>query len=165
MPTPTYDLLDSVTLSSSASSVTFSSINQGYRDLVLVAKPLPVTGSSIIPYVRFNSDSGSNYSIVTMRGNGSTAASQNATGESWISLLYAFSVQPGYNPQMIMQVMDYSATDKHKTCLIRANQVENGTEASAQRWASTSAISSMTIAGWNANLDAGSTFYLYGIAG
>jgi hypothetical protein len=57
-----YTALANVTLGSSAASVTFSSISQSYRDLVLV---ITATTSAVDnAFIRFNSDSGSNYNIV-----------------------------------------------------------------------------------------------------
>jgi hypothetical protein len=63
MATPTYDLIDSVTLSSSATSVTFSSITQDYRDLILVCE----ASSNNSPagfYGRYNGDTANNYHTV-----------------------------------------------------------------------------------------------------
>ena len=60
----------------------------------------------------------------------------------------------------ITQIMDYSATDKHKTALARANNAANGVAAVAAIYRSTSAITSITfINGGNA----GSRYDLYGV--
>ena len=57
--------------------------------------------------------------------------------------------------------MDYSATDKHKTVLIRANH-PGETVACAGRWANTAAITSITI-NTASTFVIGSVFSLYGI--
>jgi hypothetical protein len=62
------------------------------------------------------------------------------------------------------QVMDYSATDKHKTILKRngggnQDQVWGG----AGRWANTGATTSLTLYYAIGNIAVGTTFSLYGI--
>jgi hypothetical protein len=68
----------------------------------------------------------------------------------------------------IIQVMDYSATDKHKTVLVRANtnapSVSGVVYASAGRWASTSAVTSLVLLPEvGPNFAIGSTFNLFGV--
>ena len=62
------------------------------------------------------------------------------------------------------QFMDYSATDKHKSALSRANNAEIGTMASALRWANTAAITSIESFAFSNSWAAGGTVNLYGIA-
>jgi len=161
MATPTYDLIDSVTLTSSASSVTFSSITQDYRDLVLVINSPSGAGAYAS---RFNSDSGSNYNKVWMQGTGSATASQSSSNTTNLSDSIN-TVQMG-----IFQIMDYSATDKHKTVLARTDNTTasapfTGALAMAGRWASTSAVTSWQIYHTGGAMPIGTTVYLYGIAG
>lgn len=158
MPTPTYDLIASNVLSSSASSVAFSSIPATYRDLVLVVNT--TTSGSGFLYVRLNSDSGSNYSTVRMQGNGTTATSESET----VAQLRG-SFARDYTVTSIFQFMDYSATDKHKTVLANPErgEAQDLRGASANRWANTAAISTITCTGSAGNFPSGSTFYLYGI--
>jgi hypothetical protein len=153
MPTPTYTLIDSVTLGSSASSVTFSSIDQTFGDLVLVFSG---TGLNNSYYIEFNADAtSSNYSYVRMvafasPGSGSGAFPQVGSIDNVI----------GNN---ISQIMDYSATDKHKTTISRANFSDYTLGAYAMRWANTSAITSLKAYADN-SFDSGCTLFLYGIA-
>jgi hypothetical protein len=164
MGTPTYTPLANITLGSSAASVTFSSISQSYRDLVLVS--FMGVSADIDIATQFNSDTGSNYTYVNMRGNGSTATS--GTGAS-AGAYFAFGLQNVTVPtntqtNVIMNIMDYSATDKHKVALKRVNEAGTGTQAFAGRWASTSAITSIKLTPQGGNFNSGSTFALYGIA-
>jgi hypothetical protein len=154
MATPTYDLLESVTLASAASSVTFSSIDQSYGDLILT---ISSTGSGNT-YVRFNSDSGSNYSSVSMAGDGSSTSSYAAT-EAFGRLSNA---SRNSTPSIYVgQIMDYSATDKHKSWLSREN-ISTFVAAIAGRWANTSAITQIELVSGTYN--SGSVISLYGIA-
>jgi len=163
MATPTYTLIDSVTLGSSASSVTFSGISAaGKGDLVLAIQQNSATAQDI--RLRFNGDSGSNYSYVYMLGNGSTATSE--AGSFSAVRVGVNSLSTGTNKQQaIIQIMDY-ASDKHKSVLARSNVTggdEPGAEATANRWANTSAITTILIGVSATEFVAGSTFFLYQI--
>jgi hypothetical protein len=160
MPTPTYTPLATVTLGSAAASVTFSSIPATYRDLVVVLDGSLASGSSL--YYTLNNDSGSNYSMVI-------AQAFSPTGTAFTD-----TVMVPWSPNnltangrflLTSQFMDYSATDKHKTALHRLNGVSGGNlfvAMSAARWANTAAVTSLRVQA-NVNINAGSTFNLYGI--
>ena len=151
MPTPTYTALANVTLGSTA-TVTFSSIPATYRDLILV-----VRGTT--NNIRVNGDTGSNYSNVAMYGNGSSAGSGAETTTFFYTNWWGGGTAA--NRMYIVQFMDYSATDKHKTILVRGDQADAEANANAGRWANTAAITSITSVG---TAPAGSTWSLYGIA-
>jgi hypothetical protein len=158
MPTPTYTPLATVTLGSATSSVTFSSIPATYRDLILVVEgSLSATAGFRL---RVNSDSGSNYSIVDIKGAGS-ATSEAFTDPQFLPATTTSS--PGARFTFQGQFMDYSATDKHKTVLFRAALNASTTEASAQRWANTAAINQMNLFLNTGNYESGTTLNLYGV--
>jgi hypothetical protein len=156
MPTPTYTALATVTLGSSAASVTFSSIPATYRDLVIVfIGQVNAPGGDFVH--AFNGDTNyANYSRVYAFGDGSSATSANQT-----SAPYFWYAITGSNAINTLEVMDYSATDKHKTVLARYRQAGTGSSMVAGRWANTAAITSITT---TQSCAAGSTFSLYGIA-
>jgi hypothetical protein len=156
MPTPTYTPLATVTLTSTASSVTFSNIPATYRDLIVVFKGAQ-NASSTTYIMRFNGDSASNYSQVLMNGNGSSAASSTSTPTG-----ASFGVIGTAQSNILYQIMDYSATDKHKTVLTRTDDPAVQTVAFASRWANTAAITSVAIVSGNQFI-AGTTVSMYGI--
>jgi len=162
MPTATYTPLATVTLGSSAASVTFSSIPATYRDLILVVEAVTASGSGAMGVgARYNGDTGSNYSDVFMAGDGSTAFSGAPTGTS--NPIGRIDQSRG---NFISQLMDYSATDKHKTSLTRINNSIAVVTARAGRWANTSAVTSINLFNSSANGEVfaiGSTFNLYGV--
>ena len=159
MATPAWELIDSNTLSSSASSVTFSAIPQGYRDLVLIVDLDGIAMDAL--GIRFNGDTGSNYTDVKMRGNGSTTQSATQT-DSYIEIGINTAGESGKR-LYVTNIMDYSATDKHKSVLSRGNSSGN-VVALAGRWANTSAITSLSvIEAFSAGFTAGDTFYLWGL--
>lgn len=164
MPTNTYTPLATLTLTSPDNSITFSNIPGTYRDLIFtVSHKVDSSATAEDWYFRFNGDSGSNYSFVRMFGNGSSASSTSGSGtyaNNFIDDTTNFS-------SYVIQIMDYSATDKHKTFLVRENLATLQVSARAGRWASTAAINSIAItsADFGAdNFSIGSTFSLYGIA-
>lgn len=159
--TATYDLIGSTVLGSTTTSVTFSSISASYRDLVLVATVR--AAATIDGLIRFNSDTGANYSWVRASGNGSTTASFGSTTSSIFPNAVAQFDSTNFN-SVIVQIMDYSATDKHKSVLMRGNNPSIGVEMSVARWANTSAINTIEFrSGSSTQFDVGSSFYLYGI--
>lgn len=160
MPTPTYDLIASNILSTSAASVTFSSISGSYRDLILVIELANgVDGRNT--RIQFNSDTGSNYSRVYTQGNGSTTLAAYETTTS-----FRINNSGQDDSVFLVQILDYSATNKHKTLLARYNQATGSFPAvgmSAGRWANTSAITTILLNMNADNFPSGSSFYLYGI--
>jgi hypothetical protein len=162
MPTPTYVSLGTITLASTDSEIVFSSIPATYRDLIVI---IQATGSARIePKFRINGDTGSNYSWVRMTGTGSATASSAGTF-SYGVLSQAGQLETSTPTNIIFQLMDYSATDKHKTILSSFDNAADAVEKFANRWANTSAVTSLAfnfdVAGSYAS---GSTFSLYGIA-
>jgi hypothetical protein len=156
MATPTYTALATLTASGGETSVTFSSIPATYRDLILVWNGTASGNQTVL--VRFNSDSGSNYSYVYAYGDGSSKASGSGTGTS-ITQNYLFT-----NPTVsILQIMDYSATDKHKTVISRWNTAQNALQMNAERWANTAAITTVECSLGAGSINSGTTFSLYGI--
>lgn len=154
MATAAMTALQTITLGASASSVTFSSIPATYRDLALVVNGNSNEGQAISLYM--NGDTGANYNTVLMYGNGTSAQSFTQT-DARIGAVYA---EPN---TVIAQIMDYSATDKHKTVLTRTNAAGTTTFATAYRWSNTAAVTSLNIAVLG-TFSSGCTFSLFGIA-
>jgi hypothetical protein len=162
-PVSTYIPLQTITLGSAASSVTFASIPQTYRDLVLVVT-VPTghnSGSGVV--INSDTDYSSNYSRVAMAGNGSSGSSfVNSGGGNPTANHDLGALRP--NGQLIAQFMDYSATDKHKTILTRAGGAANDVWAVALRWADNSAVTTLVFSTDGGNLPAAMVLSLYGIA-
>ncbi len=158
MPTPTYTPLANVTLGSSASAVVFSSIPATYRDLIIVANSPTATGNN--PFdMEFNGDTTTtNYNVVAayvQTDIGSFTANESYAGINWY---------PAHQPlTAIIQIMDYSATNKHKTSLIRGNGATPWVSMSVTRWSNTAAINSVRLDLRGGSFNTGSTFSLYGV--
>jgi len=162
----TYTPIATTTLGSAQASYTFSSIPSIYTDLVLIGNF--GIASSQYPYIRFNGDSGSNYSTTDLYGTGTSATSSRESSGTkiWVSLDIPSST--GIETNCIINVQNYSNSTTYKTALSRDNAAANGTTATVGLWRNTNAITSLTIGGFGSgttwNLAAGSTFTLYGIA-
>ena len=162
MPTNTYVALDKVTLGSNTASVTFNSIPSTYTDLVIVANLGATTTPSIC--LQFNSDTGSNYSMTNLYGNGSTVTSSRQSNQTQMNFNF---VDPGTSivTTAIYQIMNYANSTKYKTALGRFSNAGTGTQATAGLWRSTAAITSVKLMLDSSGplILAGSTFSLYGI--
>ena len=161
MPTPTYTALATVTLASTASSVTFSSIPATYRDLILTFTASNSAAGLTYSVIRVNGQTGSIYSKVAMLGLANNTTTSYSTTTTSIE---TGDLAPSEATFEIHQFMDYSATDKHKTVLTRWN-ARNATivDAEASRIAITSAITTISVATASSSYASGSTFNLYGV--
>jgi hypothetical protein len=150
--------LATTTLTGASTSITFSSIPATYKDLILVISGTSTSGIAET-IMRFNSDTATNYSRVTMFGTGSTTGSfaGSATGIGFFDAFTSVGMS-------IAQIMDYSATDKQKTVLIRRSFPADNVAATGARWANTSAITSVSLAVISSSLAIGTTISLYGVA-
>lgn len=162
----TYEPIGTTTLTATTSTYTFSSIPSTYTDLVLV---MNYAGSiaAEVPAFQVNGDTGNNYSITHLSGNGSTTRAVRATSipSAYISFSSAFPQTLTANA--ILHFMNYSNTTTYKTVLNRVNSVNgtyNAAEANVALWRNTAAITSITLLGTNgAAYYSGSIFTLYGI--
>lgn len=158
--TPTYILLNQITLAAASTSVTFSNIPQNYGDLVLVMNGTGTVDPTVVRLV-FNGDTGtSNYSRVLMLGvSDGRRLSESSNSERF------FDYYTG-NPQTsIAQIMDYSAADKNKIILSRWQGTLSYVVASVNRWANNSPITNIQVlAISSASIQSGTTISIYGIA-
>lgn len=159
-----YVSLATVTLGTSDASITFSSIPATYRDLVLVING-NTTGNADFG-LRFNNDGNANYRFVYMGGSGSGSGVSGTSLSETQVVLDAYFWRSSERSVAVAQIMDYSATDKHKTVLSRNNVAGGGVDAFANRWANTAAIHTIEarVSTGGQSFAAGTTLSLYGIA-
>lgn len=160
----TYEPIATQTLGSAASSITFSSIASSWTDLRLIVTGTNVSGNQDV-IIRFNSDTGSNYSFTYLNGNGSSANSGQATSLTNIQL----NAGPGISATIpyfaSVDVFSYAGST-YKTTLGTMNNDQNGAggiQAIVGLYRSTSAISTLAVIGSGSNLQTGTTATLYGI--
>ncbi len=156
MPTSTYTPIATAS-PAGISTVTFSSVPGTYTDLVVIVSGS--TGGNDTIGLRFNSDSGSNYSYTQIYGDGSAAGSTRGTNETFAR------VGPMYNSQSITiaNVMNYSNSTTNKTVVARANNAGNQVNALVSLWRNTAAITNVTVNAIFGQFNSGTTVTLYGI--
>jgi hypothetical protein len=161
----TYEPISTTTLGSAQTTVSFSSIPATYTDLVLImTSNSSGTATAFNGYLRFNSDSGSNYSKTQMLGVGAAQSQRasNATAIVWPFDDTTWTVTR-------FNIMNYANTTTFKTTIFRQDMGTYGTSAVVGLWRSTSAINAISLTasdqggGTADQFTAGSTFTLYGI--
>jgi hypothetical protein len=162
--TATYDAIATTTVSgTSTSSVTFSSISASFTDLVLISIG-GANSTAFDAWIRFNSDTGSNYSLTALSGTGSAASSSRESNATFIRIDKQAAWRSGNRTMNIVHIMNYSNTTTNKTILSRANAPADATDAIVGLWRNTSAINSITVSNdATAAFADGTTFTLYGI--
>jgi hypothetical protein len=167
------------TLGSATSTVTFSSIPADYTHLQIRAsyQTSRVTYPLDKIFIRFNSDTASNYSTHVVQGDGASASSsvENTTSLTDRDTSSTTAASGGLVfGTLIMDILDYANTNKYKTTRTLIGFDTNGTVSGyggrsgllSGNWRSTSAITSVTFTVDNAaNYSANSKFSLYGIKG
>lgn len=161
---------------SGASSITFSNIPATYNHLQvrILGQTNRGTYGTDSYYMRFNSDTGSNYNSGFIRGNGSSPAAYHANGnQSLIEIGSALGTTTASSYTFgvsVIDILDYSNTNKHKTLRALTGTEINGTIAgyggfvylTSGLWRSANAISSIQFT-FDNTVQPYSSFALYGI--
>ena len=172
--TNSYESIATTTVGGGGSStITFSSIPGTYKHLQIRILARSNYAVQLTDYLklRYNSDSGANYSVHLLYGNGTTVtalgfASQN---ENWIQRVSAAGATASVFGVAVVDILDYTNTSKYKTMRNLGGSDNNSTGLvylASGLWQNTAAISSISItAGDGSSLDQYSSFALYGIRG
>jgi len=171
-----YESIATVTATGGDSFLEFSSIPSTYASLQIrgIAQDTNTGGTGAVSInIRFNSDSGSNYAIHELRGDGTSATAQGSDNYS-SPLIYNAQWRASTSSSIfgvsIIDIHDYASTSKYKTVRYMAAADGNTGNTSSRislgsaLWMSTSAINTIRIIPFVA-FAAGSTFALYGIKG
>ena len=157
----TYEPIATYTIQSAQTSYTFTAIPSTYTDLVLVMQTQWTTAGNSDAGLRFNSDTGSNYSRTWVEGTGTAPVSGRGSNETVMYIVGYFS---NTISTQICHIMNYANTTTYKTAINResSNPSDSNVAAKIGLWRSTVAINSVTIYGTK-SFATGSTFTLYGI--
>jgi hypothetical protein len=161
MPT-TYEPIATTTLSSTATTVSFTSIPGTYTDLVLVTSIKAAT-TNTNQWMRLNSNSGTNYSSTNVYGTGTSALSTRQSDQDKINSVLSGFLTTTENSPGIYNIMNYSNTTTFKTIISRFNNSGVVAQAEVSLYRSTSAITSIEIFTTPDSFAVGSTLTLYGI--
>jgi len=164
----TYTLIASSTVGGGgATTITFASIPQTYTDLLLVHS-LRETTNDTTAKITFNNNTGNDYSLIRLRGDGSTASSGSSTNNVFLETLCCFSTNTANTfGNTSLYIPNYTSSNK-KSVSIDIVTENNATAAFAYLTAglfnNTAAITEIDIdAPTSATFVQYSTAYLYGI--
>lgn len=167
----TFQIISSTVLTTTTASVTFSSIPQTYKDLmVYIVGATNLADTNVNLYVRLNGDGSANYSSIQMSYYG-TGANYNinsgssqftngpwASGTTMTANMFASNTMyiPNYTNSFNKQIPVYGGLASSS---VRSYAIDTATS-----YRGTSPITSILIQGYSGSFVAGSSFYLYGIA-
>ena len=163
-PSGAYDSIATTTLTTTASTITFSSIPATYTHLQVRAFVRDAYG----PF-RFNSDTGANYTRHYLTADGASVVAGSGTSQTNIDLITATSTASTFGVN-IVDILDYTNTNKYKTVRVLRGEDMNGSGnvmLGSGLWLNTSAITSITFnaTGLGGSFAQYSSFALYGIKG
>ena len=160
------------TVTSTAASITFSNIPSTYKHLQIrgIARSSRAASSDTI-FMWYNGDTGTNYGLHFVSGNGSTAnsfgAAANTATQMDVMQIATTSSATGVFGSIIIDILDYSNTSKFKTqrSIGGFNNTSNGVLGLCSgHWRNTNAITSITLDAHSTDtFQQFSTFALYGI--
>jgi hypothetical protein len=156
-----------------AATVSFTSIPATYTHLQIrgISRSTATGTGTEASLITFNSDSGTNYSYHTLRGDGSSATATGSASTTF--MVFWGSVRAGDTASVfggsVVDILDYANTNKYKTLRalggIDTNTTVDYIVLSSGNWRSTSAVTGITIACGAGNFAQYSQFALYGIKG
>ena len=171
--TNSYESISTQLLASDASTVTFSSIPSTYKHLQvrIFAQTNRGAVSYDNAYLRFNSDTATNYSDHALYGNGASASAQAGSTRDNLRLGNGFlgTTTGGSFGINIIDILEYANTNIYKTVRVLGGEDANGSGQvglGSGNWRSTSAINTILFGPDGSTVfKAGSRFSLYGIKG
>lgn len=180
-PSGAYDSIATTTVGAGgASSVTFSSIPQGYTHLQLrmIARTDRAVAFASSIYGQFNGDTTASnyYEVHGLYGDGSSAGAfgfdGGAVGGCFVGLHQGANGTANAFAVSVTDILDYSNTTKNKTIRsLNGNELNSNNTNSAinfysSLWMNTAAISSINLIAYHGNTFVQNTqFALYGIKG
>jgi hypothetical protein len=161
----TYEPIATTTVTGAAAEITLSSIPATYTDLRLVVYALVNGVASADVLIRFNSDTGTNYSYTEIWGQGTAASSARGTTQSSIKITES-AVGTTNGGLVTVDLISYAGST-YKSVLTTGSQDNNGSGYVVRGvglWRNTSAITSIKIrTSYDNKMGIGSTATLYGI--
>jgi hypothetical protein len=172
--TNNYSSIQTVTVGSGgASSISFTSIPSTYTHLQIRGiTRATASDTASQSQMRINGDSGNSYTLHDLYGTGSTTGAENGFGSGY-NYMFGFDRTTAANSTantfgtFIMDIVDYSNTNKYKTVRCLSGYDSNGSGQSkfwSSLWLSTSAVTSLVMSPQDgSNYAQYSSFALYGV--
>ena len=162
-----FELLETQTLGTATSSVTFTGLDSytDYKHLQIRMITEATSGSGENLLLTFNSDTGTNYARHQLFGNGSSVVSGADTSTTGIWTALPSSVN---FVSSVTDILDFSSTSKNTTVRTLTSGIFGGSNDDyillrSGVYINTNAITSLTLTAISSNIATGSRFSLYGI--
>lgn len=170
--TTAFEHISTNLISSTTASITFdvSALASNYKHLQLRGAVRDNRGySDSSAAIRFNGDTGNNYSSHTLYGN-----SSNVQSDTWLSnnaiitgrIIGGTGTASAYSP-IIVDILDFGSTTKNTTIRNQVSSAGAYVTIGSGLWISTAAVTSITLGayGFSTSWVSGSRWSLYGIKG
>jgi hypothetical protein len=164
LPTGSYESIATVT--GTTGTISFTSIPSTYKHLQIRMSAIGSTAADV--YIRFNSDSATNYFCHQMRGGGSVAQAYAYTTQNQMVITSNIGTSSTYASAAVCDILDYGNTNKNKTIRsLTGYDTNGGGEAIfwSGAWNSTSAVTRIDLTMSTGTFNSTSHFALYGIKG
>lgn len=162
----TYEPIATTTISTATHPVTFSSIPSTYTDLIIVVSPIATAGNYDLS-VRYNSDTGTNYSWSAIAFNAdNSGAVQGTKGTNTTFIPTNTNIATATPYPAIIHIQDYANTTTYKTSLSRISRETYANALTVGNWRSTSAINEVSLiltGGGSTTFKSGTVITLFGV--
>jgi len=167
-----YESITTVTVGSGGqATVSFTSIPATFKHLQLrILGQAADSGGAFNIKARFNSDTGNNYALHRLIGDGSspTSAGVASTGYARLGVLNSSDFTNVFSGNVV-DILDYTNTNKYTTTRSLGGYDKNGATGfvmyHSSLWMNTAAITSIELTTDTGNIAQYSSFALYGIKG
>jgi len=162
-----YNSIATINGNGSTATITFSGIPATYSHLqVRVLARVAAGGEDLT--LQFNGDTAANYSRHRLTGSYTATAASGTASTTGITTLGSAGMPSLANAYAvsIIDILDYSNTNKYKTARMLSAQDSNGSgglDFTSGVWRNTAAITSLTIYANSSNFPTAASFALYGI--
>ena len=166
-----FDLLETTTLTSSASSVTFTGLGaySDYKHLQIrmVSRATDAASADSL-YINLNNDSGNNYSYHRLLGTGTGVASSAATSLpfAFLGIHPANSLAAGVFGAHVVDILDAFSSSKNSTIRSLGGVADSGFNAIglySGLWMNSNAVTQIGLTTSGTAFTIGSRFSLYGV--
>lgn len=167
MATTTWEPISTYTASSTQSTITFNSIPQTYKNLVLRGTVQVTNGGSSYLTVRFNNSSGTTYDSIQFYGAGGNTGVSGGCYNAMSSTSFEIvgnQFQSYIHFPIEIELNNYTVSNKYKTALLSARPGDNTSRYLVGQFRDTTAVSRIDIICSAASIATGSTFTLWGLA-
>ena len=165
-----YESIATTTVGSGGTAtITFSSIPSTYQHLQIRGIVRTTSGTNNEDLrIRMNTDTGSNYSRHSFRGEGASVSAEANASQVYMWLDRAIPGAADIFSGVVIDILDYANTNKYKTMRGLGGNDRNGSgiiALSSGLWMNTSAVTSLTFTPSTGNFAEYSSIALYGIKG